>query len=636
MSRRLKVLICAYACEPGKGSEPEVGWQWALQMALFHDVTVVTRANNRPAIEAALEPLRSRQEVPVFVYHDRGPLLLDFKRRFKAIKLYYLLWQKSAWELVEMLHKVHQYDLMHHVTFAGFRYPTAIWGHGVPSVWGPIGGIESVPTHLLPWHHLGSLLFEVIRNFNNLVQATPFHVLPKRARATTLILASTPEMRRVFDKLGFVSRLMPTIGLNPSELPFAKKREPTGPLRLLYVGNIITLKGVDLALEALKASQTAATFTLIGSGNYLEAARRQARRMGLETRVTFAARLPREEVLKAYADFDVFLLPSLHDTGGYSVIEAMFNELPVICLDCGGPAVAVEAGCGTKVPLGARTKVIAGLATAIRRYDQERDAIRAEGKAARAAVLRKYEWNSKGAEMNECYQEALARFRTEARQKVPQGRYPGMGRVTHLAHHMFSVRGLIAAAAGLLMVGALGFLSIDHLKREAGKIVHDTLPGLTYAGAANASLAQGFNRTLMYLITEDKEQDARLRNEIETFNRMTTQYLATYKQAIFETEDRKEFEELWQHRREYLKIRERVFSLVEAGRRREAIELCERELSPAFLRYKASADELFQYNMRQGQSRGENIMASCTVTQLAVAGIVIGIFVVGFFIGMFK
>ena len=61
MSKRLKVLISAYACEPGKGSEPEVGWQWALQMARHHDVTVLTRANNRQAIEPAIEALRGRQ-----------------------------------------------------------------------------------------------------------------------------------------------------------------------------------------------------------------------------------------------------------------------------------------------------------------------------------------------------------------------------------------------------------------------------------------------------------------------------------------------------------------------------------------------------------------------------------------------
>src|SRR5437762_3821858 len=96
MSQRLKVLISAYACEPGKGSEPEIGWQWALQMARFHDVTVLTRANNQPTIERALEPLRGQEPLPAFVYHDCSKLLLGIKRRFKAVKMYYVMWQRSA------------------------------------------------------------------------------------------------------------------------------------------------------------------------------------------------------------------------------------------------------------------------------------------------------------------------------------------------------------------------------------------------------------------------------------------------------------------------------------------------------------------------------------------------------------
>src|SRR5438094_7609609 len=114
MAQPLKVLISAYACEPNKGSEPEVGWQWALQMARFHEVTVLTRANNRRAIEKALESVRDRESLPKFVYHDRSSLLLDLKRWSKAIKLYYLLWQKSAHELVKQLHDTHHFDLMHH------------------------------------------------------------------------------------------------------------------------------------------------------------------------------------------------------------------------------------------------------------------------------------------------------------------------------------------------------------------------------------------------------------------------------------------------------------------------------------------------------------------------------------------
>src|SRR5437660_12518213 len=103
MAKKLKVLISAYACEPNKGSEPEVGWQWALQMARFHDVTVLTRANNQPTIEPELARLEGKQPLPRFVYHDRGPSLLEFKRLFKAVTIYYLLWQRSARGAIEHL-----------------------------------------------------------------------------------------------------------------------------------------------------------------------------------------------------------------------------------------------------------------------------------------------------------------------------------------------------------------------------------------------------------------------------------------------------------------------------------------------------------------------------------------------------
>ena len=38
-----RILLSAYACEPGKGSEPAVGWMWATELAgLGHEVWVIT------------------------------------------------------------------------------------------------------------------------------------------------------------------------------------------------------------------------------------------------------------------------------------------------------------------------------------------------------------------------------------------------------------------------------------------------------------------------------------------------------------------------------------------------------------------------------------------------------------------
>ena len=48
----MKILLSAYACEPNKGSEPEVGWRWAITLCKKgNEVYVVTRKNNKINIE---------------------------------------------------------------------------------------------------------------------------------------------------------------------------------------------------------------------------------------------------------------------------------------------------------------------------------------------------------------------------------------------------------------------------------------------------------------------------------------------------------------------------------------------------------------------------------------------------------
>ena len=55
----MRVLVSAYACEAERGSEPAVGWMWVQQILRFHEIWVITRANNREPVESALakEPL---------------------------------------------------------------------------------------------------------------------------------------------------------------------------------------------------------------------------------------------------------------------------------------------------------------------------------------------------------------------------------------------------------------------------------------------------------------------------------------------------------------------------------------------------------------------------------------------------
>lgn len=405
MDKRLKVLISAYACEPGKGSEPEVGWQWALQMSRFHDVTVLTRENNRPGIEAEISRMTGSK--PRFIYFDLDPLFLKLKRAFGMRRIYYVLWQRAAKKIVAEHVRSEKFDLLHHVTFATFRYTAAIWNQGVPCIWGPVGGVESIPAALLPWRYPGALFSEVVRNFDNMIQTATLGVLRQRAKDSDLVLVSTRQMREAFSELGIATQLMPTIGLRTADFPVPPRAAHREPLRLLYVGNLLPLKGLDLALEALKNSGANARLTLIGSGTFQKNLESLAVKLDLRERIEFRGRVPREQALAAYKNFDVCLFPSLHDTGGYTVIEAMCNAMPTICLATGGPDTAIRGGGGISVPLGSRESVVTGLAEAIRTYDRDRELLMRDGQVARRRVEENYDWEHKASRMNQFYQEVV-------------------------------------------------------------------------------------------------------------------------------------------------------------------------------------------------------------------------------------
>ncbi|HRT09520.1 MAG TPA: glycosyltransferase family 1 protein, partial [Candidatus Paceibacterota bacterium] len=94
MATRLRVLMSAYSCEPGKGSEPEVGWQWAINLARHHDLTVITRRNNADAIRARLADLPRPH--PQFLFYDLPELLQRWKKTWLPVAVYYLIWQAAV------------------------------------------------------------------------------------------------------------------------------------------------------------------------------------------------------------------------------------------------------------------------------------------------------------------------------------------------------------------------------------------------------------------------------------------------------------------------------------------------------------------------------------------------------------
>ena len=407
----MKVLLSAYACEPGRGSEPAVGWNWVCQAARFHQVSVITRANNRAQIEAFLseEPMPNVQ----WVYFDLPRWASFWKKGHHGIHLYYCLWQIGAYFLAKRLHRRRPFDLAHHATFVNYWLPIYLVLLPVPLVWGPVGGGESAPPGF--WHRcsLRGKAYEFLRQLGrSLGEINPF--VRRTGQEAAFVLATTDETAKRLRRLGCKRvQVCSQVGLPQNEIERLKSfpllRE-SNTFRVLSVGSLIHFKGFDLGLEAFANFQRRfprSEYRLVGDGPERKRLERLARRLGVAGQVMFLGELPRGEVLAKLGECDVLLHPTLHDSGGWASLEAMAAGRPVICLDCGGPALQVTPETGIKVAGISPSQVISDLAEALVRLASDPEGRARLGAMARVRVREHFSWDSKGEDLMAVYSEAV-------------------------------------------------------------------------------------------------------------------------------------------------------------------------------------------------------------------------------------
>lgn len=363
----MKILVSAYACEPGKGSEPGAGWLWARAAARRHEVWVLTRENNRDAIEAALE--RRERGTLRFVYLDLPPAVRRWKRGQRGVRLYYLLWQLRAAVEARRLQKLHGFDLVQHLTFANLWLPAGVCVAGAPFVLGPVGGGASVPWRLYRSLGLKGALHETLLRAARLASRANPLVRLAWWRAAAIIVQNEETLRALPARHRAKALVRPNASVGA-----ATERRTAPPLdRLaLYAGRLVPWKGVALALEAI-AELDGWRLLIVGRGPDRARLERRAAELGISSRVSFEAWVPQAELSAAYRGAAALLVPSLREDASLAAAEAQAHGVPVVAFDRGGPR-ALAAFPGTRielVPCGRRRECVTGFAEALRRIERE-------------------------------------------------------------------------------------------------------------------------------------------------------------------------------------------------------------------------------------------------------------------------
>lgn len=373
-----RILLSAYACEPGKGSEPAVGWMWATELsAAGYEVWVITRAANRAAIESEL---RQRQRPGLhFEYYDLPGWVLRWKRQAHGIYWYYALWQWGAYRMARQLMTTVSFDCVHHVTFVGMRGPSFMGRLGLPFYLGPVSGGERVPATFRAGMSRAARWREAIRDVANWALHADPVMRSSFRRADRILIATVDSQDLIPRKYRDNCTIQLGVGLSREYLGWTGRNSnvPGATMRLLFAGRLLEWKGVDLALHVvrqLRERGQAAYLTIVGDGPARTSLGRLAAELRVEDLVRWVKWIPQEQLHEHYCRHDALLFPSLRDSGGMVVLEALAHGLPVVCTDRGGPGVIVNERCGRRVQTEGRTKddVIDALTAAVHELGRDR------------------------------------------------------------------------------------------------------------------------------------------------------------------------------------------------------------------------------------------------------------------------
>lgn len=349
----MRVLISAYACEPEAGSELAKGWNFAYALALQgHDVTVLTCGSHH---RSAIERYRVDHRMPPklkFVWHDirgrSGPGYQNAER----IRQHYYMWQLTARRVVAGLNDERPFDVIHHLTWTVLRWPSFLGGLGPRFVFGPVGGGEGTPWRLRRGFPRRGWKVEIQRDLLNICSRFDPMVLHCLSKADAILVTDHATFRHVpawwHDKTFLVADIYAPNVAGPHAQVATKPRSPS----ILFAGRLEYWKGVQLALGAmarLGIEMPHLSFTIAGDGPEEGYLRKMAVDLGIEHRVNFTGRVPYSEMHRLYMAHDLFVFPSLHDSGAQVIGEAMAHGLPVVCLDLGGPGLAIDPDCGVVV-----------------------------------------------------------------------------------------------------------------------------------------------------------------------------------------------------------------------------------------------------------------------------------------------
>ena len=410
----MKILINAYACSPGMGSEPGMAWNWVSNLAKFCELYIITEGEFREKIEAVVPTLEQGKNMH-FYYN---PVTEEIRKMcwnqgdWRFYK-YYREWQWRTYLMAKEICASEHIDVLHQLNMIGFREPGYLWKlskeNGVPFVWGPIGGLKQFPLAYLQGAGLKMKLFNRLKNFLNVWQLKHEKRVDEALKTARLLVSSIPDSYRAIKKhKGLESVVIPETGCFLSE-DIPTDRFDEKELHVMWVGKFDFRKQLPLALRAVAiANNPNIVLDIYGGGSdeQIASAKSVADALGITEKVVWHGNQPNDVVMNAMRKAQVFFFTSVSEDTSTVVLEAISNRLPVVCFDACGMSAVIDDKVGRKVPLSKSIQSVRDFANVLKDLEKNRDVLKQMSENCRQRQL-ELSWEEKAKTMVEWYENVL-------------------------------------------------------------------------------------------------------------------------------------------------------------------------------------------------------------------------------------
>lgn len=422
----MKILLSLYGCEPNRGSEPGIGWAWALGMSKRHRIYCLTRANNQQVIEEELIKLeylkQPTNEKGVSEYKSNEGTTLRFifvdlpnwimklkKRNIIPTSLYYLLWQFEARRYFDSL-KI-KVDIIHHVTFCSFVIPGVWWNRKEKVIVGPLGGTNVTATQFLP-------LFPFIKRTKEFLRSM-------RVKLWFLNPITKKSIKNA-DYLFIIQKEF-ALSLNKYKKPYSLIEDVAVPAKLLnctpnptkikenkfiWAGVHEPIKGMPIAIKAYHKAfsnnlDSAPILKIYGSGSVTKKMKSLCKELKLENNVLFLGKAMQEPLWEEISQSLGFIFTSVRDTFGCIALEAMACEATVVCFNHHGIGQLTTDETAIKIKPQSINQAIDDFAIAFSKLANEPELNTTIGYNARKFVLENLTWEAKFNAVDKVYESLL-------------------------------------------------------------------------------------------------------------------------------------------------------------------------------------------------------------------------------------